>query len=363
VTETLAERLAAATLGLVDVPSESLHEAALTDLLRDQGATSDGFAVADDLDSVLLFLPAGRRRGAPLVLFAGHTDTVPIAGNVPGRLDAEAIVGRGACDMKAGLAVMLELMRSLSSGGLASDLDAGFLFFGREEVSSDRSALLPLFERRSDLGETALAVVMEPTDNAVEVGCLGNLDARVTIDGVAAHSARPWLGDNAIHRAVAALEPIARLPVLDVELDGLVFREVVNVTEIEGGVAANVLPDRVVATVNYRYAPNRSPDQAESFLRALLDDANLHVEVRNNARPGPVTVRNPLVERLRAAGDLPVRPKQAWTPVAEFAEAGIDAVNCGPGDPQYAHKDDERVERAALVRSFEVLSRFLTSGA
>ncbi|MGE5227304.1 MAG: succinyl-diaminopimelate desuccinylase [Planctomycetaceae bacterium] len=359
----LAERLAAHTLALVDVASESHDEGAILAWLRARAPAGDAFVVADDQDACLVHLPARRRLEAPLVLLAGHVDTVPIAGNVPGRREAGAVVGRGASDMKAALAVMLELMDALVTGALSSDLDVGLLWFGREEVSTDESALLPLFARRPELAEASLAVMMEPTDNALEVGCLGNLNARVTVTGTAAHSARPWHGDNAIHGAIDALASIADLPIRDVELDGLTYREVVNVTTIEGGVAANVIPDRVVATVNFRYAPNRTPEEAEARIRELLGHRRAEVEIVSNAPPGPVTVRNPLVERLRAAGGLEVRPKQAWTPVAEFAQAGVDAVNCGPGDPRYAHTEDERVSVEALVRSFEVLAAFLGAGA
>ena len=358
-----ADRLAAHTLALVDIASESHDEAAILAWLRDRAPVGESYVVHDDQDACLLHLPVHRRPEAPLVLLAGHVDTVPIVGNVPGRRNGGDVVGRGASDMKAALAVMLEVMGALATGALTSDLDVGFLWFGREEVSTDESALLPLFARRPELSVASLAVMMEPTDNAIEVGCLGNLNARVTVTGAAAHSARPWHGDNAIHGAIDALASIADLPVREVTIDGLTYREVVNVTSIEGGVAANVIPDRAAATVNFRYAPSHTPDEAEARIRELLGHHRVEVEIVSNARPGPVTVRNPLVERLRAAGGLDVRPKQAWTPVAEFAEVGVDAVNCGPGDPRYAHTEDERVSVDALVRSFEVLSAFLGAGA
>ena len=175
----------------------------------------------------------------------------------------------------------------------------------------------------------------------------------------AAHSARPWHGENAIHRAIAALAPLAELPVRDVTVEGLTFREVVSVTTISGGVASNVVPDRVEAGVNYRYRPGLTPEEAESRLRELLAPSGVEVRVNGNAPPGPVSVSNLLVSRLREAGDLALGPKQAWTPVAEFALAGVDAVNFGPGDPQYAHRDDERVELRSLVRCHAVLRAFL----
>ena len=352
----LAERLAARTEALVAVPSESRNEAAILAMLREHLPAS--LTVVDDEDSVLLALPE-RRPGAPLVLLAGHVDTVPIARSAPGLREGGTIHGRGAADMKAGLAVLLEIAEASAEGGLRSDLDVGLVCFGREELPFGESALMPLFDRRPEVREATLAIVMEPTDNALELGCLGNLNATVTFEGESAHTARPWLGSNAIHAAIAALAPVADLPVRDVEVGGLVYREVASVTAIEGGLATNVVPARATASVNVRYAPTQTPEDAERRLRELLTHPAAAVEIVGNAPPGPVPVGNPLVERLRAAGDLSVGPKQAWTPVAEFGLIGVDAVNFGPGDPQYAHRDDERVEVAALVRSHDVLRAFL----
>jgi succinyl-diaminopimelate desuccinylase len=352
----LAERLAARTEALVALPSESRDEAAILGEIRRQVPAA--LTVVDEEDSVLLALPE-RRPGAPLVLLAGHVDTVPIGGSGPGRREGGTIHGRGAADMKGGLAVLLEIAAASAGGGLRSDLDVGFVCFGREELPFGESALMPLFDRRPEVREAALAIVMEPTDNALELGCLGNLHATVTFEGEAAHTARPWLGRNAIHAAIRALAPVAELSVRDVEIGGLVYREVASITAIEGGLATNVVPPRAAANVNFRYAPDQSPEEAERRLRDLLGDASAAVEIVGNAPPGPVPVGNPLVGRLRGAGDLPVRPKQAWTPVAEFGLIGVDAVNFGPGDPQYAHRDDERVDVAALVRSHDVLRAFL----
>jgi succinyl-diaminopimelate desuccinylase len=352
----LAERLATDTLALIDIASESRDEGAILDAIRLRLAAGSRLRVVDDDDGVLAALPE-RRSGLPLVLVAGHVDTVPLAGaSRPGRRDGDVIVGRGAADMKGAVAVMLALAEGAAA---AEDLDVGYLFFGREEISIDESALLPAFERTPELRETALAIVMEPTDNHLEVGCNGNLTARVTVRGRAAHSARPWHGHNAIHAAIEALAPIADLPIRDVEIDGLVFREVVSVTTIAGGIAGNVVPDHVEATVNFRYAPNRSPAEAEARLRELLGYPRTDVSIVGNGPPGPVRLDNPLVARLRAAGRLDVRPKQAWTPVAEFGMVGVDAVNLGPGDPRYAHTDDEQVTGTALVRAHTIVSAFL----
>lgn len=355
----LDERLAARTLDLVNIASVSGDESAI--LAAIDAALPDGFDVADRNDGVLFAIPSARREFVPFVVLAGHVDTVPPNGNFPGAREERSIVGRGSADMKGALAVMIEAAAWHAANPGISDLDVGLLFFGREELPITQSALLPLFDRCPATRSIDLAIVMEPTANAIEVGCLGNLNARISVVGTAAHTARPWLGRNAIHAAIGALRPVADLAPTDVEIDGLIFREVVSVTSIEGGIAGNVVPDRVEARVNFRYAPTRSPAEAEARLRELISSDDAELTVLGNAPPGRVAARSPLVERLRAAGDLDVGPKQAWTPVAEFATVGVDAINFGPGDPQYAHRDDERVDTAALVRSNHVLRGFFAA--
>lgn len=355
----VGERLAARTLELVNLASVSGDEGAILESIRSR--LPGALDVVDDEDAVLFVAPAIRRSDAPFVVLAGHVDTVPPNGNFPGTLEGDAVVGRGAADMKGAVAVMEEMAMWLDADPSASDLDLGFLFFGREELPITQSALLPLFARYPSTRSIDLAILMEPTANAIQVGCMGNLNARIDVRGSAAHTARPWLGRNAIHAAIQALEPIADLEPRDVEIDGLVFREVVSVTSIEGGIAGNVVPDRVEARVNFRYAPTRTPAEAEAWLRKMVSHPEAEVEVVGNAPPGTVAVKNPLVDRLRAVGQLSIEPKQAWTPVAEFATIDVDAVNFGPGDPKYAHRDDERIDTSALVRSYEVLRGFLAA--
>jgi succinyl-diaminopimelate desuccinylase len=358
-TDDLAERLTQRTLELVDLPSESRHEEAILDHLA-RAVPSRAFRLVDGTDAVRCFLPVRRRPDVPLVVLAGHADTVPANGNLPGRREGDTVIGRGAVDMKGALAVILDLADEVAAAP-PDDVDVGLVVFGREELPAPESALVPLLERCPDLRAAGLAIVMEPTDGRLELGCLGNLNARVTVRGRAAHSARPWLGENAVHVALDALGPVAARGPRDVTIDGLTFREVVSVTRIAGGIASNVVPDEVTATVNLRYAPGRTPEEAEAELRELVGPG-VEVEVLGNAAPAPVASGNPLVTRLRAAGDLERAPKQAWTPVAEFAAAGVDAVNFGPGDPGYAHRDDERIEAASLVRATEVLRAFLAGG-
>ena len=211
--------------------------------------------------------------------------------------------------------------------------------------------------------EADLAIVMEPTDNTVQAGCLGNINADLVFHGEAAHSARPWTGSNAIATAVAGLARITALPRQEVIVAGLPFYEVLSVTRFAGGVADNVIPELASARLNYRYAPDRTREQAEARLRDLVAPTGGELTVLSNSSPARVAAETPLVARLCAAGGYEVLPKQAWTPVAEFSDAGLDAVNLGPGATRYAHRRDEQVETRELVRSFEAVARFLTEPA
>jgi succinyl-diaminopimelate desuccinylase len=335
----LGERLAARTLELVDVPSESRGEGLLGGHVA-AVLEAGGVPVTDLGDTCLR---AGR--GAS-VLLAGHLDTVPAQGNLPGRRDDQRVHGLGASDMKGALAVMVEL----ALAGVPFDL----LFFGREELPAADSALAPLLGR--ERLDHELVVVMEPTGNELHAGCLGNVNATWTFTGRSGHSARPWDADNAIHAAAGGIAALAAHEPEEHRFDGLPFYEVVSVTRIAGGIADNVIPDRVECHVNYRYAPGHSPAEAEARLRELCPGGALRID--SLAASGPVATSNPRARALIAAGDLAVAPKQAWTPVAEFGAAGLDAVNFGPGSPAQAHRRDESVEVAALVRSYRVLEAF-----
>jgi succinyl-diaminopimelate desuccinylase len=282
-------------------------------------------------------------------MLAGHLDTVPAQENIPGRREDERIHGLGASDMKAGLAVMIELA--------LAGLPYGTLFFPREELPFGDTALTPLLERAPEETRCELAIVMEPTDNAIHAGCLGNLNATWTFHGRSGHSARPWTADNAIERAAEGVTALAAHGPRPVRFDGLEFVEVASVTKIAGGIAINVIPDRVDCHLNFRYAPGRSAEEAESRLLELTAGHG-ELEIHANAPSGAVCVSNPLVQRLVESGGLEVAPKQAWTPVAELTRAGIGAVNFGPGAPAQAHRRDESVEIAALVRAYDVLEAF-----
>jgi succinyl-diaminopimelate desuccinylase len=342
--------VAARTLALVDIHSPSWHEQELAEYVVSQMPWPPTWRH----EETLWYAPAATANA--LVVLAGHLDTVPANGNFPGRRDDGVVHGLGASDMKGGLAVMIELAHAVASRDRGGELSPGFLFFPREEIAVEHSPLPQLFDTRA-LDRAALVLVLEPTDNELQVGCVGNINARLEFSGRSAHTARPWLGDNAIDRAIEALARVAGLRAHDVEVEGLPFREVLTITRIAGGVADNVVPDRAEATVNFRYAPHRSRAEAEARLTELLADAH----ITSHSPAASVAVSNPLVQRLRAIGDFPLTPKQAWTPVAQFAERGLDAVNFGPGATRYAHAQDEQVEVAALERSLGALRAFFSA--
>jgi succinyl-diaminopimelate desuccinylase len=347
----LADRLASRALELVDIPSESRDEARLA--AHALGVLRDGGVEARDAGDSCILAGVTGRDDRPVVLLAGHLDTVPAQGNRPGTRDADAVHGLGAADMKGALAVMLELALARP----AATVDLGYVLFPREELPFGESSLTPLLEREPGLREADLVVVMEPTANAIHAGCLGNVNATWTFHGRSGHSARPWLADNAIHRAAEGIGAVAQVEPIPHDFDGLRFTEVVSVTRIAGGIAGNVIPGEAVATVNYRYAPGRSAADAEAWLRELCEPYGTLV-IEGNAPSAPVAVANPLAQRLIATGDLAVEAKQAWTPVAEFAAAGVDAVNFGPGDPAQAHAREEHVRIDALVRCYETIEAF-----
>jgi succinyl-diaminopimelate desuccinylase len=345
--------LARLALDLVNIPSVSRHEQRVTAWIAERAGALSHLRIVHRQDDAVVFGPPAR----PDVVLAGHSDTVPEQGNLPGRLEDGQVHGLGAADMKGSLAVMLALAGGLQQ--LAPGLRPLFVVFGREELPVSESVLEGLFASCPAILEARLAVMMEPTANRLQLGCLGNVKASLEFRGVAAHSARPWLGVNAIHEAVRGLCQVADAEPNDVVLDGLRFREVVSVTEIAGGVANNVIPDRVVCGLNFRYGGQRTPEQAEARLRELVGPAGV-LSVVSNAPSAPVAADNPLLRRLGAAGALAVEPKQAWTPVAEFAAHGLDAVNFGPGDPDLAHRRDERVSVEAMSDTLSVLRRFLS---
>lgn len=350
----VAARLAARTLELVDIPSESRHEEEVRAHVRD--LVPAAFAPDTVLEDAALYARE-RRPGAPLVVLAGHYDTVPAQGNLPGRIEGGAVHGLGATDMKGGLAVAVELVRDLAQRPPGS-YDVALLLFGKEELPQEWNPLPELLERSRLVREASLVVLLEPTDGAIHAGCLGNANATLTFHGTSGHSARPWLAENAIERAIEGLAPVIAHERREVVVGGLTFWEVLSVTRLNAGIADNVIPDSAVAHLNFRFAPDRDETGAVAHLRELVP-ADAELTILGTAPAGRVATGSPIVTALLDAEARGIEPKQAWTNVADFTELGLDAINFGPGHPRYAHRRDELVEIEGLVHAYTTLHRLL----
>jgi succinyl-diaminopimelate desuccinylase len=341
---------------LCEIPSVSGTEAALADVVEARlRASGDRLLVERIGANVVARTDLGRDRR---VVLAGHLDTVPANGNQSPRRDGDVLHGLGTADMKGGLAVLLALADDLA--GERARFDATLVLYEGEEVADEHNGLRRLFAEAPHLVQGDLAVLLEPTGGWVEAGCQGTIHVRATFDGVRAHSARPWMGTNAIHRAAPLLDRCARFEAATVDVDSLAYREALQVVRIEGGIANNVVPDRCAVVINRRYAPSRSLDDAIAEVVAFCTDAGAdHVEVLNASTAAPPNLTHPLIAEMVGVYDLPVRPKLGWTDVARFAAHGIAACNFGPGDPELAHTADERVERANLDACLALLQAFL----
>jgi succinyl-diaminopimelate desuccinylase len=346
------DRLVDDLLWLIDIPSETGHERVLRD------AIADRLAAVTDVEIVNESLVAGRVTGRPRIDLYGHLDTVPVNGNLPGALSNGRVLGLGSSDMKAGLALMLAALEHPAIADGPFDVVA--VFYDREEGPSEENGLEGVLDAVSHLAAADLAVVMEPTDNELQLGCQGTMNATVTFVGEAAHSARPWLGDNAVSKAGEWLSDMHRRVARDVVVAGLTFKETFVVTTARGGRARNVIPDSFELNVNHRYPPDRSVAEAEAILAEVCAAAD-RFEVIDRALAAPIPADNEHVDRLKASGVAAVTAKTAWTDVARLTARGIDAVNFGPGEVALAHRADESVAVAALEQGWAVLERFLTT--
>ena len=339
----------ALTAALVDVPSVSGTEEPLADLVEQALQAQPHLTVVRDGNNVIARTGLGRERR---VLLAGHLDTVPIADNVPSRLDGGLLYGCGTSDMKSGDAVLLHLAATLPT----PSYDLTFVLYDNEEVEADKNGLKRLVETRRELLEADLAVLMEPTNGQVEAGCQGTLRVRVTIPGRRAHSARGWLGENAIHAAAPLLTRLVAYDPREVEIDGCTYREGLNAVRIEGGVAGNVIPDACTVLVNFRFAPDRTESQAYDHVREVMGECEL-VDSAPGALPG---LSAPAAQHfVDAIGTTPLA-KYGWTDVARFAGLGIPAVNFGPGDPNLAHTREEHVVTERIVDAERALRSYLS---
>ena len=364
---------------MIDIPSVSGQEGPLADAveaaLRDAGfGTVPALEILRDGDAVCARTRLGR--GQRLVL-AGHLDTVPIADNVPGRSEerdgVEILWGRGSVDMLGGCAASLALACEAGQsarGGAQPPLayDVTWIFYDHEEVASDLNGLGRIHRRHPEWLDGDLALLGEPTCAQVEGGCNGTLRIIACFPGLAAHSARAWMGDNAIHAMAPVIERIAAYGNPVTSVDGLDFRESLSVVRVEGGTANNVIPESASMTVNYRFAPSRSAEDALAWVRSLFEATGATVEVDDlceGARPGADSA---LAQRFlevarshaaRAGGELRVSAKVGWTDVARFTQAGVPAMNFGPGDPLLAHTRDEHVPTSDILRVHKTLREFV----
>ncbi len=344
------------TRAICDIPSVSGEETALADAVFAEIAQLAHLEVSRDGDTIVARTNLGHSQR---VVIAGHLDTVPINENLPTReieQDGEPYLwGRGTVDMKAGTAVQLKLAAELT----APRVDITWMWYDNEEVASELNGLARLARNRPDLFAGDFAILGEPSNGQVEGGCNGTLRAVARTHGVRSHSARAWMGENAIHGAAPILARLAQYRPREIEVEGLVYREGLNAVRIDGGVAGNVIPDLCEVEVNYRFAPSRSVEEAEAHVRTVLEGFEVEITDRAaGARPG---LDAPLAQEFLAAVGAQPRPKYGWTDVARFSAMGVPAVNYGPGDPSLAHHDHERVSFAQIEDVERGLREWLTA--
>lgn len=341
--------LADTTAWLVDIPSVTGDEVAIVEAIAGRLAGMDEHRLGRSLI-------VGRPTGAPMILLVGHLDTVPSQGQGPARVEDGVLHGLGAADMKGGLAVMIHLLEDPEV--VAGPYSVVGVFYDAEEGPMDRNGLGPLLEEIPWLTEAEFAVVLEPSDGQIQVGCNGSINATVSFTGKSAHSARPWWGENAITKAGEWLAAMHRREPELHSIDGLEYREVMSVTTASGGIARNVIPDRFDLNLNYRFSPRRTGDEAVAVLHDVCRGAD-EVEIVDVAPSGPVHVSHPFVSELRSAAGTELAAKQGWTDVARFGQVGVPAVNFGPGRASEAHQKDEFVAIAEIEATFAALRRVL----
>ncbi|AEW96351.1 MULTISPECIES: succinyl-diaminopimelate desuccinylase [Streptomycetaceae] len=347
----LSQDAVGVTAQLVDIPSVSRDEQVLADAVEQALRALPHLTVERDGNAVVARTALGR---AERVVLAGHLDTVPVAGNLPSRLTDGVLHGCGTSDMKSGVAVQLRLAATVP----APNRDLTFVFYDAEEIAAEFNGLKRLAEHRPEWLAGDFAVLLEPTSAQVEGGCQGTMRVRVETTGRRAHSARSWLGENAIHAAAPVLARLAAYTPRQVEIDGLTYREGLNAVLIEGGHAGNVIPDACAVTVNYRFAPDRGEREALAHVREVFDGFTV---VLTDSAPGALPgLSHPAAAAFTAAVGGEPAAKAGWTDVARFAALGIPAVNYGPGDPKLAHTREEHVRTADVLACEERLRRWLT---
>ena len=354
----LEKALAQTLLDLTAVPSPIGEEEALCNMVDARlVATLGRDAVQRHQHSLVVRARSGS--GGPRIALVGHLDTVRTEHDGPPRIEGDRVYGAGAADMKSGLAVMIELVERVDLETLPCDLT--LVFYEREEGPFEENMLGPLLERFDELRRLDLAICLEPSDNKLQLGCMGSVHVTVRFTGRTAHSARPWQGENAIEKALPFLRTLAEREPHEVVIDGHRFREVATPTRAsDGGRGRNVVPDRFDVNVNYRFAPGRAPAEIVDELRGWVNGA-AEVIPTDLSPAGRPHATHPLVAHLERCGVRAVETKQAWTDVARFDAAGVPAVNFGPGTQAQAHQPNEHTELALVYEGYAILERFLTS--
>jgi succinyl-diaminopimelate desuccinylase len=336
--------LLAQTAALVGMPSVSFEEAPFVDWIESELSDLAHLEVTRVGDNLVARTDLGRSQR---LILAGHTDTVPVNGNAEPRIEGDNLWGVGSADMKGGLAVFLDVARTVPN----PSVDLTFVFYAREEVAQEHNGLNELRDKRPDLLEGDCAILGEPTGGAIEAGCQGAMRFQLTLAGARAHTARPWMGRNAVHRLAPILAKLEAYEARTPTIDGCTYREAIQAVSVEGGVAGNVVPDQAVLRIHHRYAPDRTPAEAEAWVRELLstdiDDGDELVVV-DQSPPCAPSLKHPLLSKLVEDNGLEVRAKLGWTDVARFDQLGIPATNLGPGDPTVAHTAGEFLDRASL---------------
>ena len=347
------------TAALVDIASESFQEHDIVGVLESELRACDHLIVDRIGDNLIARTELGRERR---LVLGGHTDTVPANDNAGARIEGDRMFGVGTTDMKGGVATIVELARSV----IEPAVDVTYVLYAREEVALVHNGLREIEAERPELLDGDVALLGEPTHGALEAGCQGTLRAEVTLRGDRAHTARPWMGRNAIHRLGDLLMIVSAFDERRPVVDGCEYREALQAVHVEGGVAGNVVPDAAMVRINYRFAPDRSADDAVTHVRALIapvmqeGDTFEVTDLSPGARPG---LGDPLITALVERNDLEVRAKLGWTDVAFFAARGIPASNFGPGDPTIAHTQGEYLERQCLMDTHAALLDLVTRGA
>ncbi|MFZ9353446.1 MAG: succinyl-diaminopimelate desuccinylase [Candidatus Nanopelagicales bacterium] len=345
------QELSKLTLDLVNISSVSKDEKSIADSIAEALKKYSHLKITRVNNSIVAQTNFGNKQR---VVIAGHIDTVPANNNFPGKINDSEVIGLGSVDMKSGIAVALKLASEITS----SNYDVTYLFYESEEIETKFNGLELITKQQKDLLDCDFAILMEPTNGILEVGCQGSLRFEVSTSGKRSHSARWWNGENAIHKTNKILEILNNYKSREPEIDGHKFREGLQAVKVNGGIAGNVVPDSVTISINHRFAPDTSIDQATQNMKTLFKDFNFQLVDAANA--APTGLSNPLIKEFVSNIGKNIAPKFGWTDVARFANAGIPAINFGPGDPNLAHHPEEKVLISQINDVYESLKNWLT---